>query len=137
MVYLCTINNAQNNNIMKNYTAAQILSAEIFSVLIKMSDLLKYGSWDFRADYDSQEIYDYKTEESTSPDPDGYDAWVENCQVRINFFNGRSIYEIREYNGQGRHCWNDQFTDDDEATAYDVAQAIADGVAEVLEAEFA
>ena len=49
MVYLCTINNAQNNNIMKNatYTAAQILSAEIFSVLIKMSDLLKYGSWDF------------------------------------------------------------------------------------------
>ena len=63
MVYLCTINNAQNNNIMKNatYTAAQILSAESFQVLIEMSDLLKYGSWDFRADYDSQENYNYLT----------------------------------------------------------------------------
>jgi hypothetical protein len=123
---------------MKNatYTAAQILSAESFQVLIEMSDLLKYGSWDFRADYDSQEIYDYETEESTSPDPDGYDAWVEDSQVRVIFNNGRSIYEIREYNGQGRDCWADQPTGDDAATAADVAQAIADGVAEVLEAVF-
>lgn len=124
---------------MKNatYTAAQILSAESFQVLIEMADLLKYGSWDFRADYDSQEIYDYETEEHTSPDPDGYEAWVEACQVRIIFTNGRSIYEIREYNGQGRDCWADQPTGDDAATAADVAQAIADGLAEVLEAEFA
>lgn len=124
---------------MKNatYTAAQILSAKSFQAIIEMSDLLKYGSWDFRADYDSQEIYDYETEEIKSPDPDGYDAWVENCQVRIIFTNGRSDYEIREYNGQGRDCWNDQLTGDDAATAADVAQAIADGVAKVLEAEFA
>lgn len=113
-------------------TAAQILSASSFEVMISMADLLKYGSWCFRADYEDQEKYDYSTDSYITPDPEKYDEFVANCNVRVIFRNSRSLYEIRE----GSTIWAEQWTCDDAASAADIAQAISDGMAEVLEADF-
>lgn len=123
---------------MKNatYTSAQILSADFFQIQMSMANLLKYGSWEFRTEYDNNEIYDYETEEYTTPDPEQYESWVEQCDVRITFHSGSSSYEIHEWNGNGYTIWGAQSTGDDAQSAIDVAQALQDGVAELLNADF-
>jgi len=102
-------------------THAEVKAADYVSINVKMTDLLKVGSWDFMGDYD---------EEGRERVDLDYDEWVKNCYVRVQSQHGRTTYEIQEHTpGKGYNCWAPLETGDDEQTINDMIQLVETGKA--------